>query len=372
MEESRLENSQLLNSEAEITAQRRRIDDIDDQILELVGKRLAVARKIGRIKQQDGITVVDNQRESEIYQRLLSLNPGTLKSGSLYRIFRGIIAAGRSVQKSRNKVGVLPLYGVFGNPVGHSLSPVMHNSALAQTGLDGYYFAFIVEDIAAAVSGIRGLGIRGASVTIPHKISVMKYLDQVDPPATEIGAVNTILNHQGVLHGSNSDCAGAIKALIEKTSINGKDVAVVGAGGGARAVGFGIKQEGGRLTIINRTPDRGEKLASDLNCEFIPFPEVNQLPYDIVINATSAGMAPHDDSVPFSTDLLKSGMVVMDMVYNPLKTRFLADAEKKGCTTVDGLAMFVHQGAVQFELWTGEKAPLDIMRKVVIDELLSR
>ena len=137
-------------------------------------------------------------------------------------------------------------------------------------------------------------------------------------------------------------------------------------------MGFGIKQEGGRLTILNRSAPRGEKLALDLDCEFIPLPEVNQLPYDIVINATSAGMSPHADSLPLSTDLLKSGMVVMDMVYNPLKTRFLAEAEKKGCTTVDGLAMFVHQGAVQFELWTGEKAPTDIMRKVALDELLSR
>ena len=372
MKKSHLKNTKHGSSLSDIATLRRSIDDIDDQILELVSRRLAAAREIGRIKQQKRITVVDNQRESEIYQRLLSLNTGTLKSGSLYRIFRSIIAAGRSVQKSRNNAGQPTLYAVFGDPVGHSLSPVMHNSALAQTGLDGYYFAFRVEDIAAAVNGIRGLGIRGASITIPHKISVMKYLDQVDPLASDIGAVNTILNHQGVLRGFNSDCAGAIKALIEKTSINGKNVAVVGAGGGARAVGFGIKQEGGQLTILNRSVERGEKLASDLDCKFIPLAEVNQLPCDIVINATSAGMTPQNDSVPLSTDLLRSGVVVMDMVYNPLKTRFLAEAEEKGCTIVDGLAMFVHQGAVQFELWTGEKAPVDIMRKVVIDELFSR
>jgi shikimate dehydrogenase len=369
MNKSHLENNEHGADRSDIATLRQSIDDIDDQILELVGRRLVAARKIGRIKQQNGITVVDNQRESEIYQRLLSLNSGALKGGSLYRIFRSIIAAGRSVQKTLSTAGESSVFGVFGNPVGHSLSPVMHNSALAQTGLDGCYFAFRVEDIAAALAGIRGLGIRGASVTIPHKISVMKYLDQVDPLATEIGAVNTILNDQGILHGFNSDCAGAIKALIEKTSIRGKDVAVVGAGGGARAVGFGIKQEGGRPAIINRTPERGQKLASDLNCEFIPLAEVTHLPYDIIINATSAGMAPHDETVPLDTALLESGMVVMDMVYNPLQTRFLAAAEKKGCATIDGLAMFVHQGAVQFELWTGEKPPLDTMRKVVLDEL---
>jgi shikimate dehydrogenase len=245
----------------------------------------------------------------------------------------------------------------------------MHNSALAQAGLDGCYLAFRVKDIAAAVSGMRGLGIRGASITIPHKISVMKYLDQVDSLAADIGAVNTVVNQQGVLHGYNSDCAGAIKALAEKTAITGKDVAVIGAGGGARAVGFGIKQEGGRLTIINRTREKGERLASDLDCEFNLLSEVKQLPYRIIINATSSGMTPHDDSVPLNTDLLEGGSVVMDMVYNPLKTRFLAEAEKNGCTTVDGVSMFVHQGAVQFELWTGEKAPVDVMRRVVLDEL---
>ena len=369
MDKSNVNAKQTSNSGADITALRSRIDDIDDQILELIRRRLSTAQAIGQIKQQTGITVVDNRRESEIYQRLLSLNKGALKTGSLYRIFRGIIAAGRGVQNQQSGAGEPPIYAVFGDPVGHSLSPVMHNSALAQAGLDGYYLAFRVKDIAAAVNGIRGIGIRGASITIPHKISIMKYLDQVDPLAAEIGAVNTVVNHQGVLHGYNSDCAGAIKALTEKTIINGKEVAVVGAGGGARAVGFGIKQEGGRLTIINRTRERGEKLASDLDCEFKPLSEVKQLPYHIIINATSVGMTPYDNSVPLNTDLLEGGMVVMDMVYNPLETRFLAKAEKIGCTTVDGLAMFVHQGAVQFELWTGKRAPLEIMRRAVLDEL---
>jgi shikimate dehydrogenase len=200
----------------------------------------------------------------------------------------------------------------------------------------------------------------------------MKYLDQVDSLAADIGAVNTVVNRRGVLHGFNSDSAGAIKALTQKTDINGKDVAVVGAGGAARAVGFGIMQEGGRLTVINRTREKGERLASDLDCEFKPLSEIKQLPFHIIVNATSAGMAPHDDSVPVNTDLLENGTVVMDMVYNPLKTRFLAEAEKIGCTTVDGVAMFVNQGAIQFELWTGEKAPVDVMRKVVLDDLLSK
>jgi shikimate dehydrogenase len=360
------------NSKEDISTLRRDIDDIDDQILELINRRLSAARAIGKIKEQSGITVVDSEREREIYDRLLSLNDGTLKSESLYRIFRGIIAAGRSIQNEQKVAEIPPLYAVFGDPIAHSLSPVMHNSALAHVGLDGFYFPFRVKDIAAAVRGIRGLGIRGASITIPHKISIMNYLDRVDSLASDIGAVNTVVNRQGELLGFNSDCAGAVKALIEKTTIDGKKVAVIGAGGGARAIGFGIKQQNGDLTVINRSRENGEKLASDLRCEFIPLSDVKQLPYDIVINSTSVGMAPHVDKAPLNTELLKSGMVVMDMVYNPLKTRFLTEAEEKGCTTVDGLSMFVHQGAVQFELWTGEKAPVEIMRKVVLNELLSR
>lgn len=353
----------------DIAALRAHIDAIDDQILELLGRRVSAARRIGSIKLETGLTVVDRQREGKIYQRLLSSKQNTLKAGPLHQIFRSIIGAGRSIQNTRTGSGEPAVYGVFGDPIGHSLSPVMHNSALARAGLDGCYLAFRVKDIGAAVSGIRGLGMRGASITIPHKIRIMEYLDRIDPLALEIGAVNTVVNDQGNLHGHNSDCFGAVQALREKTIIKNREVAIVGAGGAARAAGFGIKQEGGSLTIINRTRERGEKLASDLDSNFMPLEEINRLPYEIIINATSAGMAPHSDSLPLNTGFLESGMVVMDMVYNPLQTRFLAEAGQLGCTIVDGVSMFVHQGAVQFKLWTGEDAPVDVMRRAVLEEL---
>ena len=357
------------NSNMDMAILRDRIDRIDDRLLELINQRLEAAWEIGRIKQQSGTAVVDNRREGEIYDRLLSLNAGPLKAGSLFRIYRSHIAAGRGIQKRPGDAEQPPIYAVFGDPIGHSLSPVMHNSALAHTGLDGFYLAFRVRDIAAAVEGVRGLGIRGVSVTIPHKVCVMQHLDQIDPLAAEIGAVNTIVNRQGTLHGYNSDCAGAVEAIKEKTAISGKDVAVIGAGGAARAIGFGVLKENGRLTVINRSRDRGESLANDLNCEFKPLSELKRLPYEIIVNSTSVGMTPNQDSTPVNTDLLEGGMTVMDMVYNPLKTRLLSEAQKKGCITVDGVAMFVHQGAVQFELWTKNKAPVDIMRKVVLEEL---
>ena len=243
----------------DIAALRRRIDDIDDQILELINQRLLSARAIGRIKQQTGTAVVDSRREAEIFHRLLSLNKGPLKSGGLYRIFGSTIAAGRGVQDLHRPAEAPPVYAVFGDPVGHSLSPVMHNSALAHTGCDGVYLAFRVTDIAAAVSGIRGLGIRGASITIPHKVKVMKYLDEVDAPAQEIGAVNTIVNRQGVLHGYNTDCPGAVKALLEKITIKDKQVAIVGAGGGARAIGFGIQSVRGAGSRFSTAPGKEVK-----------------------------------------------------------------------------------------------------------------
>ena len=355
--------------DADIPILRKRIDTIDDQILELINRRLVAARAIGRIKQQTGKVVVDRRRETEIFQRLLSLNKGPLKTGGLYRIFENTIAAGRGVQNPQSPREAPPVFAVFGDPVGHSLSPVMHSSALAQSGLEGHYIAFRVRDIAGAVDGIRGLGIRGVSITIPHKVSVMKYLDEVDASAAKIGAVNTIVNRRGVLYGYNTDCPGAITAMLEKTIIKNKQVAIIGAGGGARAIGFGINREGGRLTVINRSGQRGEKLAEDLGCNFKRLTAVKQLSYDVVINATPVGMTPHDDQTPVKPGLLEAGTVVMDTVYNPLKTRFLRDAEKLGCPTIDGVSMFIHQGAIQFELWTGEKAPVEVMRRVVLDEL---
>jgi shikimate dehydrogenase len=355
----------------EIQKLRHGIDEIDDQILELINLRLMVARKIGEIKDRSGTAVVDSRRETAIYRRLSSLNRGPLTETALHQIFKAIIAAGRGIQHPENKADASRLYVVIGNPIGHSLSPLMHNSALAHSGQAGCYLAFRVEDIAAAVNGIRSLGIGGASITIPHKVSVMEYLDEVDPMAADIGAVNTIVNRDGILHGYNSDCAGAVNALSEKTAIKGKDVAVIGAGGAARAIGFGLIQEGGTVTIINRSSSRGEKLAGDLGCRFKPLSQLKTLPCQIVVNTTPIGMTPDVDSTPLSPQLLDADMVVMDMVYNPLRTRFLKEAQSIGCATVDGVSMFVYQGAVQFELWTGKKAPVDVMRRVVLEELES-
>lgn len=261
------------------------------------------------------------------------------------------------------------LYCIFGNPVDHSLSPVMHNSAFDAVGYNGIYLAFRVSDIVPAVEGMRALGIKGVSVTIPHKEAVMQCLDDVDEEARRIGAVNTVINRGGALKGYNSDGQGAVRALAEKTGIRGRDVVILGAGGAARAVAYGVKSEGGRPTIVNRTVTRGEGLARELDAPFVPLSDVKKIDAPILINTTSVGMTPRCDDMPVRGDVLEKGMVVMDIVYNPLRTRLLETAHLRGCETIDGAAMLVYQGAVQFELWTGIKAPVEVMRQAVYESL---
>ncbi len=259
------------------------------------------------------------------------------------------------------------LYCLLGNPVVHSLGPVMHNRAFACSHLNAVYLAFRVTNLEAAVTGIRSLGIKGASITLPHKSRVMEFLDATDQTAANIGAVNTIINDSGRLVGKNSDTAGAMDALQEQTSIEDKRVLILGAGGAARAIGFGIHGSGGDVTITNRSAAKGKKLAADLGGTFLSFRDMPGGRFDILINTTPVGMHPGIDASPVPLELLKSEMVVMDIVYNPLETRLLKEASRIGCKTIDGLAMFVNQGARQFEWWTGEKAPVAVMKQAVRD-----
>lgn len=260
-------------------------------------------------------------------------------------------------------------FGLIGNPVTHSLSPLMHNQAFKDLGYNGIYLAFRVLDVAAAVKGIRALNFRGVSVTLPHKAAVMPYLDALDEAAAKIGAVNTIVNHNSKLVGYNTDCSGALAALKTKTTIQGKSIAIIGAGGAARAIGFGLVSEGACVTILNRSKPAGECLAADLNTQFLRLEEWQPNRFEVVINATSVGMHPKTDAIPVPEASLSKEILVMDIVYNPLKTRLLKAAEAQGCETINGVLMFVFQAAQQLELWTGLKAPTDRMQRSVIKAL---
>jgi shikimate dehydrogenase len=267
------------------------------------------------------------------------------------------------------KKGPARIYGVLGNPIAHSLSPAMHNSAFEAKGVNARYVAFESSDLKGSIIGMRALGICGLSVTIPFKTAVIPHLDRLDPLAKAIGAVNTILNRNGRLTGYNTDGLGAMKALEAVMDLMGKRCLLVGAGGAARGIGFTALERGMTLVAANRSKVRGRELAAFLKSPFIPLEEIAEVKADVLIQTTPVGMFPHENASPVPDPILQKGMVVMDAIYNPLETRLLKTAKRKGCRTISGLEMFIHQGAEQFRLWTGFNPPLDIMRNAVLSAL---
>lgn len=261
------------------------------------------------------------------------------------------------------------LYGVVGYPVAHSLSPAMHNAAFSATGVNAAYLAFETSDIEGCVRGMRALGIKGLSVTMPHKSEVIGLLDEVDAMAKRIGAVNTIVNDGGRLVGYNTDATGALKALEERIDLSGKTCLIVGAGGAARAIGYALRDRGVRVTIANRTTGRGEELSDLLGCSFVPLVEIKSVQADVLIHATPAGTYPNIGQCVITQDAIHEKMVVMDIVYNPVETRLLRMAGSVNCSTINGLRMFVHQGAEQFRLWTGLEAPVSYLVATVEKKL---
>jgi shikimate dehydrogenase/3-dehydroquinate dehydratase type I len=260
-------------------------------------------------------------------------------------------------------------YVLLGNPVAQSLSPLMHNAALKEMGIDGRYSAFCVSNLEAALCGIKGMNISGASVTIPYKVSVMEYLDEIHDDALKIGAVNTIVNNNGRLIGYNTDWLGLMLTLKELMPVKDQTFVIIGAGGTASAAGYGIRKEGGLPIIVNRTIVKGKILADKLNCPFYALAELGKLKADCLINTTPVGMYPHLDQTPVEAALLAGYKYVIDVIYNPLKTRLLLDAEGQGCRVASGLDMFVHQGAAQLKLWTGKEPSRALMKKVVTERL---
>ena len=260
---------------------------------------------------------------------------------------------------------------LIGDPVEHSLSPLIHNAGYRSLGINYAYVLFRVSDVKRAAEGIRGLGIRGASVTIPHKTSVIKYLDRVDPLAGKIGAVNTIVNDGGILTGYNTDGDGALKALDEVAKLKGKEAILVGAGGAASAIAFGLKARGVKLVVLNRTEDKARKLAKRVNAEesgnLERLSEISSA--DVLINTTSVGMWPETDQSIITKELLHDGLTVFDIVYNPKETRLLTEARERGCTIVYGYKMFLYQAARQFEIFTGRQAPLPAMESALTQAL---
>lgn len=277
-------------------------------------------------------------------------------------------------------------FGIIGDPIEHVMAPAINNAAFRELGLDFVLVPFRVkkEAVGKAIEGMRALNMRGLTVTIPHKVAVIPFLDELDGLARKIGAVNTIVNDDGVLTGYNTDAAGFLQALLEKgVEPKGKNVVILGAGGASRAVSFILAERESDVVILNRTLDRAKELANRLSENFGKKVRTLKLDRenlarevreaDILVNATSVGMSPNIDETPVTADILSKArnprLVVFDIVINPIKTRLLREAEEAGAQTIRGLEMLVWQGVVAFEKWTGLRAPFELMKEEVIKAL---
>ncbi|MFX0090960.1 MAG: shikimate dehydrogenase [Candidatus Hodarchaeota archaeon] len=256
---------------------------------------------------------------------------------------------------------------VIGSPISHSMSPVIHNAAFRKLELKFYYRAMEVKNSKDAIDEMLENGYRGYSVTLPHKVEIMKYLDEIDPLSEKIGAVNTVVNDNGCLKGYNTDVIGALKSINDVINIEGRRIVILGAGGAARAIGFGLKDAGVDIFIQNRTLSNAKTLAGDLNCSYSTIDPQLIKDYDLIVNTTPVGMHPDVDKTIIED--FPENCTVMDIVYNPVETKLLKLAKAKNCKTINGLGMFVYQAAEQFRLFTGKDAPVEIMRKVVRERL---
>jgi len=280
--------------------------------------------------------------------------------------------------------GATQVTGVFGHPVHHSQSPAMHNAAFQEMGLDFVYVPFSVrpEDLESAVRGIRSLGIVGVNLTIPHKERVIEFLDWVSDDALGIRSVNTIDNREGVLKGYSTDGPGFLKALeASGESPSGSKAVVLGAGGSARATVRALAEAGAEVTVANRTESRAVELADRMRSVNVPVtpvalsgPDAEQAvrDADLLVNCTPVGMHPDVDAQPIPSEWLHAGLFVYDQIYNPLETKLLKAAKSAGARAANGVKMLVYQGAISFEIWTGQPPPIGVMEEAVLHGLQSR
>lgn len=272
------------------------------------------------------------------------------------------------------------LYGVIGDPIGHSMSPDMHNDAFQALGIQAHYQPFHVmeADLPKAVEGMKALGISGFNVTVPHKTAVMPLLDEVDPLAQAIGAVNTVVREQNRFIGYNTDGEGFLAGLMAEYDgdVLSKRILLVGAGGSARAIYYTLSQKGAqKIDIANRTAARAEELKK--RCPYpvetfvLTMEEASKLlaNYDIIIQTTSIGMSPHAESMPLSLDHIRSDAFVADIIYNPIETVLMKEARARGASAQNGAKMLSFQGALAFEKWTGTMPDPSRMETIIYNKL---
>ena len=277
----------------------------------------------------------------------------------------------RSVYRIEQVDVATRVYGVAGDPVSHSLSPIIMNTALRRENVNAVYLALHAKSLKDLLTCVREIPIHGLSITMPHKEAILQYLDNTDSHTTKIGACNTVVRAQdGKLYGFNTDTAGVVRPLEQRIALEGARILVLGAGGAARAAVFGLKERGCEVFILNRTPAPAQKLARQAKARTIKRQDLRKLAFDVIVNATPVGMSNSSES-PLNENEINA-KYAFDMVYDPPETRFLKTAKARGAQIIPGIEMFVHQAARQFEIWTGKPAPWDDMLRVVTIALQER
>ena len=261
------------------------------------------------------------------------------------------------------------VFGVIGNPIGHSLSPLLHNTGYIAAKKNAVYLPFLVENLKDFLKALPDFGVRGFSVTLPHKEKIFAHLDDVEPLAEKIGAVNTVtVRRHGKLYGSNTDYLGVLRALEKKMQLRGSRVVIYGAGGSARAAAFALAQEGAAVFVCARRPAAARELAEAVGGEPILRSDLRSLEFDALLNATPTGMFPHEKVSPLAAGELNCSLV-MDLIYRPIRTKLLRLAASRKLACVSGVEMFLAQGFAQWEHWMGSEAPESKMRNAVLRAL---
>ena len=263
------------------------------------------------------------------------------------------------------------LTAVIGNPVIHSLSPFLHNTIFEREGIDAVWLAFKNSDIGSLVAAVRALPIHLTAVTLPHKETVVPFLDEVDEKARVIGSVNTIINTEGRLKGFNTDVVGIAKALSH-TELKNKNVLVLGAGGVARAIAYHLREAGANMYSHDRTMLKSVNLCKKFGGTALEKENLNTVSYDVILNATPVGLPPNTEATPIPKKLIRSGATVFDLVYNPLQTTLMREAEEKGAHTISGIIMFLEQALEQERLWLGREVIDNSYLPLLVEELNKR
>ena len=342
-----------------VTARRQR-DNVNLLALARRHRRRLIAVSMGTVGLPGRVLAL--RAGSALAYAALDRGPATAPGQLRWSEMRELYRAHRLKARSR-------VYGVIGCPILHSLSPAMHNAALAAARLDAVYLPFEVESLGDFLAAVGPLGVAGFSVTHPHKQAILRHLDGIDPLAESIGAVNTVVvRGRGKLYGYNTDYIGVLRTLQRHIRLEGSQVLLVGAGGAARAVAFALATAGAYVCVTSRRPASARRLAKAVGGEAVPRAALRRRVFDAIVNCTPVGQAPETNASPLRREELNC-RVLFDLVYNPRETKLLRLGRRRGLTTIPGWQMLVEQGAAQFEIWTGLRAPLAVMHRTVLRSL---